>query len=155
MTRPISRFPRRKSSPRDAARMTLAQLAEAAGETIHTVRYYTRVGLVAPAQIAANGYRQFDGVALKRLAFIRRAQRLGFTLEEIASFIDDARRGHTPCPRVRRLLEARLPAISTRAAEAQALLMRMQAAARRWKKRPDVPPAGHEVCRLIEDGAER
>ena len=154
MTHSINRLSRRKRAPRDAARMTLAQLAVAADETVYVVRYYARLGLVIPAEVAANGYRQFDRAALRRLAFIRRAQRLGFTLEEIGSVIDDARRGRTPCPRVRRLLEARLPAISAQAAEAQALLTRMQAAARRWKKRPDVQPDGHEVCRLIEDEPE-
>jgi len=155
MTRSIATFPRRKRAAQNAARMTLAQLADVAGETVHAVRYYARLGLVAPAQVGANGYRHFDATAVSRLRFIRRAQRLGFTLEEIGSFVEDARRGRAPCPRVRALLDARMPTIAVQVADAQRLLERMQAAQRRWKRRPDAVPDGHAVCRLIEDVPDR
>lgn len=155
MPRPITTFPRSKRVRHDAARMTLAQLADVAGETLHAVRYYARLGLIAPTDVGANGYRHFDTAAVSRLRFIRRAQRLGFTLDEIGSFVADARRGRSPCPRVRTLLDARLPSIAVQVADAQRLLDRMQAAQRRWKRRPDTPPDGHAVCRLIEDLPER
>lgn len=132
------------------AGMTLALLARASGETIHAVRYYARIGLIRPEAIEANGYRRFGTRALSRLAFIRRAQHLGFTLEEIATFVSDAEMGQAPCPRVRQLLSERLPEVTTRLADAGELLARMQAAQRRWKRRRDRPPTGDEICHLIE-----
>ncbi|MFZ5657289.1 MAG: MerR family transcriptional regulator [Pseudomonadota bacterium] len=130
--------------------MTLAQLARAAGEPVHVVRYYVRIGLVEERVREANGYRRFDRGALKRLEFIRRSQRLGFSLDEIGQFIADAHRGRTPCPRVRALLETRLPAVTREHGDATALLVRMQEAQRRWRRLRDRAPSGSEICRLIE-----
>jgi DNA-binding transcriptional MerR regulator len=130
--------------------MTLAQLASAAGEPAHVVRYYARRGLVQEAARDANGYRRFGEAAVQRLMFIRRAQRLGFTLDEIAEIVGDAARGRSPCPRVRALLETRLPKVAADQAEATALLAHMQRAQRRWRRLPDGAPTGTEICRLIE-----
>lgn len=130
--------------------MTIVQLARAAGETIHAVRYYARVGLISPADVGVNGYRHFDAGALRRLAFVRRAQRLGFTLQEVAGFMADAGRGRSPCPQVRQVLDDRLPQIASQFAEAAALLQRMQRAQRRWRRQPDGVPDGHAICRLID-----
>lgn len=130
--------------------MTIVQLARAAGETIHAVRYYARVGLICPATVGANGYRHFDATALARLAFVRRAQRLGFTLDEIRGFVTDAGRGRSPCTHVRRVLDERLPLIASQLEDAAALLDRMQRAQRRWKGQPDDEPDGDAICRLIE-----
>lgn len=136
--------------PNDSGLLTLSQLAETCGETVHAVRYYLREGLLAPTQIAANGYRLFDSSAQSRLRFVRRAQRLGFSLSEVRSFIHNAKGGQTPCPRVRKILDARLPLIGEQLAELGQMFDRMNVAARRWKRYPDRIPTGDEVCRLIE-----
>lgn len=130
--------------------MTLAQLASAADEPVHVVRYYARIGLLTEQAREANGYRRFDRSALARLEFIRRAQRLGFSLEEIGQIVADADRGNAPCPRVRALLDARLPVVAKHHDEATALLARMRTAQRRWRRLRDRTPTGAEICRLIE-----
>lgn len=136
---------------REFGLLTLSQLAAAADETVHAVRYYLREGLLAPSQVAVNGYRLFDQRAQSRLRFVRRAQRLGFSLSEIRSFIHDADRGEAPCPRVRQILDARLPlTIGQQLTEMMQMFERMRRATRRWRRHPDHVPIGHEVCRLIE-----
>src|SRR5918996_1857178 len=70
-----------------AMTLTIGQLAERAGVNIQTVRYYERRGLMPrPARTRA-GYRQYRPEAADRLRFIRRAQDLGFSLEEIAELL--------------------------------------------------------------------
>lgn len=65
---------------------TIGKLAKSAGVGVETVRYYQRRGLLAePA--AASGYRHYDTLHLERLNFIKRAQGVGFTLEEIAELM--------------------------------------------------------------------
>jgi MerR family Zn(II)-responsive transcriptional regulator of zntA len=145
------RAPRRRS---ESGLLTLSQLADASGETVHAVRYYLREGLLEPSQVAANGYRLFDAAAQSRLRFVRRAQRLGFSLAEVRSFIHDARRGSAPCPRVRQLLQQRLPVISAQLTEMMQLHERMTRASRRWRRHPDTVPTGAEVCRLIESAPD-
>ena len=67
--------------------LTIGGLAAAAGVNIETIRYYERRGLLSPAGRTAAGYRQFDADDVWRLAFIRRAKDLGFTLAEIGDLL--------------------------------------------------------------------
>ena len=70
--------------------MTIGQLARAAGVNVETVRYYQRRGLMATPQRPLGGQRKYTADALKRIHFVRRAQNLGFTLDEIANLIESA-----------------------------------------------------------------
>jgi DNA-binding transcriptional MerR regulator len=67
--------------------LTIGGLASAAGVNIETIRYYERRGLLSPAGRTDAGYRQFDAGDVWRLAFIRRAKDLGFTLAEIGDLL--------------------------------------------------------------------
>lgn len=68
--------------------MTIGQVASGAGVNIQTVRYYERRGLLPKAPRTASGYRQYDPEAVARLRFIKRAQELGFSLEEVAELLE-------------------------------------------------------------------
>jgi len=68
--------------------LTIGALARAAGVGVETVRFYERKGLLAPPPRTRSGYRQFPSDAVARLRFIRRAQGLGFTLEEIRELLE-------------------------------------------------------------------
>ncbi|MDT7785676.1 MAG: MerR family transcriptional regulator, copper efflux regulator [Pseudonocardiales bacterium] len=65
----------------------ISELARAAEVGISTVRFYERRGLVTPTARTHGGYRHYDREALRRLKFIRRAQRLGFTLAEVEQIL--------------------------------------------------------------------
>jgi MerR family mercuric resistance operon transcriptional regulator len=67
--------------------MTIARAAAAAGVGIETVRYYERRGLVAQPRRGPGAYRYYQQDHVKRIRFIKRAQELGFTLEEVASLL--------------------------------------------------------------------
>ena len=64
--------------------LRIAEVADRAGITAATVRYYERVGVLPPAPRAGNGYRSYDERTVERLAFISRAKQLGCSLDEIA-----------------------------------------------------------------------
>jgi DNA-binding transcriptional MerR regulator len=70
--------------------MTIGRLAAAEGVSVETVRYYQRRGLLAEPPRCAAGYRQYTEADRARLAFIRRARALGFTLGEIADLVGQA-----------------------------------------------------------------
>ena len=63
--------------------MTIGQLAKAAGVGVETIRYYHRRGILSPPTRPPGGHRQYTQASLLHLAFIRRGQQLGFSLEEI------------------------------------------------------------------------
>jgi Hg(II)-responsive transcriptional regulator len=67
--------------------LTIGALAEAAGVGRETVRFYERKGLLAAPPRTDSGYRNYPPESVERLRFIRRAQGLGFTLEEISELL--------------------------------------------------------------------
>lgn len=67
--------------------MTIGELGKRAGVPVATVRYYEQRGLIAAAPRSRAGYRQYDVGAAERLRFIRHAQALGFSLEEIRELL--------------------------------------------------------------------
>lgn len=67
--------------------LTIGKAARQAGMGIDTVRYYEREGLLPAAPRTPAGYRLYTGQDVERLHFIRRAKRLGFSLEEIAELL--------------------------------------------------------------------
>lgn len=135
--------------------MKVSELAQAAGVTPETVRYYPRVGLLAPAKDSSNGYRRFDAAGLGRLRFVLRAKRLGCQLDEIAKIFGLADGGRTPCPVVREIVERRIVETRVRLAEMQALQARLENAVALWARMPDGEPDGHAVCALIEATGDR
>jgi MerR family copper efflux transcriptional regulator len=67
--------------------MRIGEIAAEAEVNIQTLRYYERRGLLQAPSRRASGYREYDGDAVQRVRFIRRAQDLGFTLQEIADLL--------------------------------------------------------------------
>ena len=67
--------------------MTIGRLAKAAGVNVETIRYYQRRGLIDEPVKPPGGQRRYAETIVGRLAFIRRAQQLGFSLEEVKSLL--------------------------------------------------------------------
>ena len=68
--------------------LTVSQLARAADVGADTVRYYERIGMIGEAERSGAGYRKFDEQATERVRFIKNAQGLGFTLDEIKQLLE-------------------------------------------------------------------
>jgi Cu(I)-responsive transcriptional regulator len=66
--------------------MNIGQVAKSSGIPVKTIRYYEDIGFIEPNR-DANGYRNFDGKDLHKLAFIGRARSLGFTIEECRALL--------------------------------------------------------------------
>ncbi|MEW1724049.1 MerR family transcriptional regulator [Streptomyces sp. NPDC093109] len=73
--------------------MRIGELAQRAGTTTRTLRYYESRGLL-PARRAVNGYRTYDESDLRLLRQIRTLQDFGFELEETRPFVECLRAGH-------------------------------------------------------------
>lgn len=78
--------------------LRMSQVAEAAGVNRETLRYYERRGLIDEPERSPGGHRLYDDLAVQTLRIIKAAQRLGFTLDEVADLLDvgrpGRRRGH-------------------------------------------------------------
>ena len=92
--------------------LRIGEVANRSGVSIDTVRFYERRRLLPIAPRTANGYRVFSSEAIERVHFIKQAQELGFSLDEIATLL--SANGASDCRRVHDLLDAKLKEINDR-----------------------------------------
>jgi Cu(I)-responsive transcriptional regulator len=97
--------------------LTIGKLAKQAGLGVETLRYYERRGLVAPKRRTDAGYRIYDPATLGRLRFIRRAQALGFSLDEVSDLLALSERPAESAAEVKRLTQGKIADIATRIAD--------------------------------------
>jgi len=100
--------------------MRIGTLAQATGLSRDTLRFYERQGLLT-ARRRANGYRDYPAEAVEWLGYIRTAQRLGFSLQEIAANLHEVKRAADPDAYLRELLRDKVGVIEARIEELQSL----------------------------------
>ncbi len=92
--------------------LRIGQVAERSGVSIDTVRYYERRRLLPVAPRTASGYRLFKSDSVDRVLFIKQAQDLGFSLDEISTLLTT--NGMSDCLRVHELLDGKLKELDSR-----------------------------------------
>jgi DNA-binding transcriptional MerR regulator len=125
----------------------IGAVAKHSGIGIEALRFYERSGLLESPSRTESGYRVYDAAVLERLAFIKQAQTLGFSLNEIKRIIDDARAGKSPCDEVRALVRQRLAELDTRLREMRRYRTALATTLAEWDRLGQAP--GH-ICGLIE-----
>ena len=96
------------------AGLRIGDVAARAGLSAPTIRYYERVGLLAQAPRSATGYRHYTETTVEELRFIKKAQVLGFSLDEIGEILKLSRGGKAPCSHVLGLARRHLAAVDER-----------------------------------------
>ncbi|MDX2019041.1 MAG: MerR family DNA-binding protein [Deltaproteobacteria bacterium] len=102
---------------RAAIKLTIGELARAAGVGVETVRFYERRRLLAVPPRRRSGYRLYPEDAVARVRFIRSAKDLGFTLSEIAELLELRVTPGRTCADVRTLARAKIAAVEAKLAE--------------------------------------
>lgn len=97
--------------------MRSEQLATQAQVGKDTLRYYEKIGLLSPPPRGANGYRCYSKANLNELKFIKLAQSVGFTLNEIKPAIPFVNNPQPGCPKLRKAIESKLVEIEQRIEE--------------------------------------
>ena len=100
--------------------MNVRDAGKRSGLPSKTIRYYDEIGLVVPDR-RENGYRDYDSRAVQKLAFLKRARQLGFSIEDcrqLLSLYEDKGRASAD---VKSLAEKHLTEINTRLEELQQL----------------------------------
>ncbi|MFI8777322.1 heavy metal-responsive transcriptional regulator [Brachybacterium paraconglomeratum] len=101
--------------------MRIGELAERAGTTSKTLRFYEEQGLLPPAERTPSGYRDYAPETVARVDFVHRGQAAGLTLAQIRQILDIRDEGTAPCEHVRGLLDVRLAEIDQQIAQLSAL----------------------------------
>ena len=99
--------------------LTIGQVASAADVNIQTIRYYERRGLVTAPRRTPSGYRQYAEDAVSRLRFIKHAQELGFSLQEIQELLGLRVRHAAACDAVERKTRQKIDVVQQKIRDLQ------------------------------------
>ena len=99
--------------------LQIGQVAALTGVSVDAVRYYERQRLLSRAPRSTGNFRLFSSEAVERIRFIKQAQEIGLTLNEIRLLLPAAGAGLAECRRVRNLLDAKLEELDGRLAQMQ------------------------------------
>ena len=94
--------------------MRIGELAKSAQTRVDTIRFYEREGLIQRPIRDASGFRRFEPEVVRRIRFVKRAQRLGFSLKEIGELLDLRVNPVNSCAHVKTIAEDKITDIEQR-----------------------------------------
>lgn len=101
--------------------MKIGELARATGTDTETLRYYERIGLLAPPIRQANGYRSYPEQAVQQVRFIRHCRELGISLAEIEQIMTLSQQPDADCDEINRILALHVSQVRTKLQALQTL----------------------------------
>src|SRR5437867_6352731 len=132
--------------------LTSGQVATAADVNVQTIRYYERRGLVATPRRTASGYRQYTDDAVARLRFIKHAQELGFSLQEIQELLGLRVRHGAACDAVERKTRQKIEVVQQKIRDFQRMKRTLERLAAACAVRR--PTAECPILEVLEDHAD-
>lgn len=134
--------------------ITTGQLSELSGVSKFTLRYYAEHGLLQIEERTEANYKLFNReMALKQIDFIKKAQRINFSLDEIKSLLS-VKGVNSPCDKVRLLLNQKLTEIEERLQEFQKMKNFLSGVQMKWSHTENCTFSNsdnYSICRLVED----
>lgn len=127
--------------------LRIGEVAAATGMSVEALRFYERRGLLGRPARTASGYRAYDETVIERLAFIKRAQAIGFSLDEITEILEMRGRGEAPCVEVREAARRKLAELDVRLRELRRYRNELARTLEDWDERGI---AEGQFCGLIE-----
>lgn len=130
--------------------MKIGEVSKRSGVGIEALRFYENGGLLNKPARTHSGYRVYDEGVLERLAFIKRAQGLGLSLDEIKRIIAQVGAGVNPCDEVREIVRRRVAELDGRLREMERYRRELKTTLDGWDK---VGESYGDVCGLIESSS--
>jgi DNA-binding transcriptional MerR regulator len=131
-----------------AAQLKIGDVAKQTGVAVGALRYYESLGLLQ-SERGDNGYRYYAPAAVHQVQFIKKAQALGFSLEDVGEILTVHHRGDVPCGFVQSLLQDKISQLEQQIAQMTAFKGELEAYRDRWAATQPRPQPG-DICPLIE-----
>jgi DNA-binding transcriptional MerR regulator len=122
--------------------LKVGEVAAAAGVRVQTLHFYERCGLLPKPTRSAANYRLYSSDFVRRVQFIKKAQAVGFTLDEIRDILDLRDHGRAPCRRVAEIAEERLREIEAELSKWRGFRRALASVLPRWEQET----AGERAC---------
>ena len=130
--------------------MKIGELARSTGATVKTIRFYEDQGLLPAAPRTESGYRIYGTHDVERLEFIRKAKRIGMSLEEIRGVLQLSDRDDPTCVHVRALLDEKIARLDRALDELRDFRIELVALRDGAGVLEDCHPTGANVCGIVE-----
>ena len=129
--------------------LRIGQVAQRAGVSADTIRYYERLGLLPKPQRSPSGYREYTDTIVNRITLVRNAMRFGFSLLEIRGFLRVREAGGKPCHQVRHAAQTILDRVDRQILELTATRETIRDTLLTWDAQLARTPA-KQTARLLE-----
>jgi len=130
--------------------MRIGELARKAGVSTRAIRYYERIGLLGKTVRSPSGYRLYTDEALAFIHFLKKAQRIGFTLQEIRTIWEVRATGKKPCGFVKEQVQRKVLDIEQKIKELEELRQLLLDKHNEWKASVTLENESICICPLIE-----
>ncbi len=128
--------------------LKIGALSKQTEVAIGALRYYESLGLLHSKR-GSNGYRHYSPEAVQQVQFIKKAQAIGFSLEEIGEVLNLHEKGNTPCGLVQSLLQGKINQLEAQIVQMTEFKSELESYRDRWASNQPQPAPG-DICPLIE-----
>ncbi|NJM96502.1 MAG: heavy metal-responsive transcriptional regulator [Phormidesmis sp. RL_2_1] len=129
-------------------RLKIGEVAKQTGAAVGALRYYESLNLLA-SERGENGYRYYNLDAVQQVRFIKKAQSLGFSLEDVGDILNVYKKGNVPCDLVQSRLQEKIDQLEAQIQEMSAFKQELEQYRDRWASAQLQPQPG-DICPLIE-----
>ena len=129
-------------------RLKIGEVSKQTDVAVGALRYYEDLGLLA-SERGSNGYRYYAPAVVQQVLFIKKAQALGFSLEDISEVLTVHEQGDVPCELVQSLLQEKIERLAAQIREMEAFKAELEQYRDRWSH-THLRPAPGDICPLIE-----
>ncbi len=129
------------------ASLRIGEVAQRTGLTAPTIRYYESIGLLRAPARSESGYRRYSEETVDELAFIKKGQALGFSLDELGEILALSRSGRPPCTHVLTMARRHLAAVEERIRQFRRFRDQLSAELAKWEGKPT--PTCRGLCQII------
>jgi DNA-binding transcriptional MerR regulator len=135
--------------------MRIGRIAGSVDLTTEAIRYYERLGLLEKSLRTDSGYRVYSPSALERVQFIKQAQGLGLSLDEIREVLRLKYSGKSPCDCVRNLLKKKLAHFEQQMKQMEVMCREIKRCLRVSRTSSRLPHEMSSICPLIQSKVSR
>lgn len=130
------------------ARLKIGEVSKQTGVAVGALRYYEELGLLK-SQRGENSYRYYYPEAIRQVQFIKKAQSLGFSLDDISEVLNVHQQGDVPCDLVQSILQEKIEKLENQIREMQVFKRGLEQYRDSWADAEPRPQPG-DICPLIE-----
>ncbi len=129
----------------------IGEFAKQTGVSVATLRYYESLEMLEPAERTESGYRYYAETSIQKVQFIKKAQALQFSLEEIKAVLATREDGNPACTAVKALLKEKIHQVDGQIRSLCEFKVELEHYSDQWADRSLDQPDNPRVCSLIDE----